>query len=118
MNNFLTQGGGASADIIAFHGYVHTRTCCPEPERIVDLLSGLRSVLAANGQAGKPLFNTEGGWGRTDFDGFNDPEQQAAFRAIQQFEHANRFTEAIHDRHAIDVVRAVTKAGVESGIKA
>jgi polysaccharide biosynthesis protein PslG len=81
MNNFLTQGGGASADVIAFHGYVHTRTCCPEPERIVNLLSGLRSVLAANGQAGKPLFNTEGGWGRTDFDGFTDPEQQAAFAA-------------------------------------
>jgi hypothetical protein len=81
MANFLAQGGGQSADIIAFHGYVHTSTCCPVPEKILDLVSGLRSVLASNGQASKPLFNTEGSWGDTTNDGFTDPDQQAAFAA-------------------------------------
>jgi hypothetical protein len=29
--------------------------------------------------AGKPLFNTEGGWSQADFEGFTDQDRQAAF---------------------------------------
>ncbi len=75
---FMSAGGGNYVDIIGFHGYVtsHTPGIYPVAEQFVSVAEDLKSVA---GVSGKPLFNTEGGFGQIKFDNFTDPDLQAAF---------------------------------------
>jgi hypothetical protein len=81
---YFQAGGGQYADIVAVHGYVSSPTTvcpssCPVPENVVAVLDNTRAVMAAAGQQGKPLFDTEGSWGVTS--DMTDPDQQVEFTA-------------------------------------
>jgi len=74
--------GGQFADIIAFHGYVGTTPgsgICPIPEDVNTVIDQLNTTVNNDGQAGKPWFNTEGGWSMAPDEGFLDQQRQAAF---------------------------------------
>ena len=60
LEDFLKKGGGKYVDVIGYHFYVnpHTRL----PEEMVPLVQLVRQILAENGVAEKPLWNTETGW--------------------------------------------------------
>jgi hypothetical protein len=79
---YFQAGGGQYADIVAVHGYVSTPTtvcpsACPVPENVAAVLDNTRAVMAAAGQQGKPLFDTEGSWGVTS--DMTDPDVQVEF---------------------------------------
>lgn len=64
LDKFFAAGGGAFVDGVAFHGYVNSIPAIPEDvNRIVD---AVQRVMAARGQSGKPLWDTEGSWGSSD----------------------------------------------------
>jgi hypothetical protein len=78
--------GGTFADVIGFHGYVGTKSSsypCPNPEEVNTVVNGLNTAVSSNPlqAAGKPWFNTEGGWSKAGDEGFTDPDQQSAFLA-------------------------------------
>jgi len=82
------NAGGSFSDAIGFHGYVGTATStntktvpCPTPENVNIVIADLNGTIAAfpSIAAGKPLFNTEGGWSEATAEGFTDPDRQAAF---------------------------------------
>ena len=77
LDEFLRAGGGQYVDVISFHGYLWPKP--PVPERIVDLIQALHEVMDRNGQSSKPLWDTEGGWGRREE--YPNPDLQAAFLA-------------------------------------
>jgi uncharacterized protein (TIGR03437 family) len=75
LKQYLTDGGGAYADVIAFHAYLNTQTQGQSnPEEV---LQGEAVIQAA--VAGKPLWNTESGWGPNG--NLPDSDMQAAFLA-------------------------------------
>lgn len=55
LAHFLKAGGGDHVDIISWHHYPGRM-----PEEMVPEIIGVRDVMARYGQAGKPLWNTEG----------------------------------------------------------
>ena len=88
---FQTQvdghAGGSFSDVIGFHGYVGTGSAtngiavpCPTPEDVNTVIANMNNnPTVSAGMAGKPLFNTEGGWSKADDEGFIDEDRQAAF---------------------------------------
>jgi polysaccharide biosynthesis protein PslG len=100
-NYFANTDAASSTDIIAFHGYITTGGCpsdCPVPEKVGDQIDHLTSKLPAS-ERGKPLFDTEGGWGAVPgtktVNAISDPDQQASFLAryylIQMSKHVAKF---------------------------
>jgi hypothetical protein len=77
LDEFLRAGGGQYVDVISFHGYIWPRP--PVPERIIDLVQAIRDVMERNGQAGKPLWDTEAAFGKVQE--YPDPDLQAAYVA-------------------------------------
>ncbi len=76
--------GGTFSDVIGFHGDVGTNSgVCPNPEEVNTVVDDLNNTALSFPieAAGKPLFNTEGGWSRASEEGFTDPDRQAAFLA-------------------------------------
>jgi hypothetical protein len=80
--------GGTFSDAIGFHGYVGTATHqttqsvpCPTPENVNTVIADMNQTFASfPGSAnGKLAFNTEGGWSEATYEGFTDPDRQAAF---------------------------------------
>jgi hypothetical protein len=57
---FLKKGGGQYVDAIGFHFYVNPHTLLPED--MLPVIQRVRQVMADNGLANKPLWNTESGW--------------------------------------------------------
>ena len=60
LAEFLKKGGGQYVDIIGFHFYVNPHTL--PPEDMLPVIQHVREVLAENGLANKPVWNTETGW--------------------------------------------------------
>jgi Glycosyl hydrolases family 39 len=58
LESYLEAGGGEYADIIGYHFYVTPRA----PEAMLPLIEKVRQVMAQNGAADKPLWDTETGW--------------------------------------------------------
>jgi len=83
MDGYLAAGGGAYADVIAFHGYVHHWKIgdYPVAENEITLVNSMKAVAAKYGQQDKPLWSTEGGWGNVSHTGFRNPVLQTAFTA-------------------------------------
>jgi len=54
MSSYLAAGGGAYADVMAFHGYTSSA-----PETIATLIGSYKSVFATYGQSAKPIWDTE-----------------------------------------------------------
>jgi hypothetical protein len=61
MNDYLAAGGGAYADIIAYHNYVQP----DNPEDEITMVQQMKTVMANQGHSAKPLWVTEGSWGTT-----------------------------------------------------
>jgi polysaccharide biosynthesis protein PslG len=57
LASFLSLGGTASVDVIAFHGYWSANA-----EDVVNVISTYTTVMAANGAATKPMWDTESSW--------------------------------------------------------
>lgn len=83
MDGYLAAGGGANADVIAFHSYVNHRIWGQYPiaENVVPLIQSVKAVMAKHNQQSKPLWITESGWGKTQYDGFTNESMQTAFTA-------------------------------------
>jgi PKD repeat protein len=90
MNSYLQAGGGKYADVIAFHGYVNA-----SPESIDSLAAAVAKVMNANGQSGKPLWDTEASWSLADSCSASicDQDQQAAFLVRHYMLHLSRNVE-------------------------
>lgn len=84
-NGYAAAGGLQYADILAVHGDVRTvPNICgvyPRAEDFTVVMQHLDAVLSKYGQLGKPVWDTEASWGRTDRDCFSDQDLQAAFLA-------------------------------------
>lgn len=59
LANYLQSGGSQYADGATLHGYTGGK----DPEAILRFCNMLRQIMDNNGMAGKPMFNSEGGWG-------------------------------------------------------
>jgi hypothetical protein len=57
LSLFLSAGGANYVDVIAFHGY-----STAQAEDINSVVSNYRKVMAANGVASKPMWDTESSW--------------------------------------------------------
>jgi hypothetical protein len=81
--SYFAAGGGQYADVITYHGYVQHGGCAGFPQAADELtyIDGVRSNMATYGQAGKPLWDTEVGWGVTSGSCFFHSNLQAAFVA-------------------------------------
>lgn len=77
MSGYLASGGGAYADVMAFHGYTISA-----PETIATLIDSYKKVYATYGQSGKPIWDTEAMDSTT-----SDPTLQARFLAIYYLLH-------------------------------
>ena len=58
VEEYLTKGGAAYADIIGFHFYVTPN----QPESMLPYISKVKALMAKYGVSSKPLWNTEAGW--------------------------------------------------------
>jgi hypothetical protein len=58
LAEFLSKGGGQYVDVIGYHFYVNTQP----PENMLPIIQQVKQIMADNGQAAKPLWNTEIGW--------------------------------------------------------
>ena len=78
FDEYFAAGGGKYADVIAWHGYAgrNDRPALP-PEGLSEQIRALRSVMARHHLADKPIWNTEGGWGKDAQ--LPDEKEQAAF---------------------------------------
>lgn len=76
LSSFLSQGGALYIDVIAFHGYSSATA-----EDVVNVISSYKTVMAANGVAGKPLWDTEASWSGFGNIGTPSSSQQVAFIA-------------------------------------
>jgi hypothetical protein len=77
LNQFFSAGGGSSTDVVAFHGYLPNSETAPE--QLTTVLDSINAAMAANGQSGKPVWDTEASWGTTIQ--LPDLDAQAAFLA-------------------------------------
>lgn len=59
LTSYLQAGGSRYADGATLHGYTGGK----DPEAIARFTNTIRQIMDNNGLAGKPIFNTEGGWG-------------------------------------------------------
>jgi len=58
LDQYLAAGGGAVADVISYHLYVHPNP----PESMLTLLMQVKSIAAQHGQSSKAIWDTETGW--------------------------------------------------------
>lgn len=58
LEEYLSKGGGAYADIIGYHFYVKP----DPPEAMVSAIRQVQDLMAEYGVGDKPLWNTEAGW--------------------------------------------------------
>jgi hypothetical protein len=78
LDAYLAAGGGKYADVIAWHGYLgRTNVPAEAPEKLVEQIGKVRSIMAKHGLGSMPLWNTEGGWGKDSQ--LPDQASQAAF---------------------------------------
>jgi hypothetical protein len=76
ISQYLASGGGAYADIIAFHGYLGKGNSNLE-DSYGTLINRVRTVMSHHGQATKELWDTECSWGKQDE--YPDLELQASW---------------------------------------
>jgi Glycosyl hydrolases family 39 len=78
LDEYFKSGGGKYADVIAWHGYAgrNDHPALP-PEGLARQIEALRAVLARYQLTDKPIWNTEGGWGKDAQ--LPDEKEQAAF---------------------------------------
>jgi hypothetical protein len=61
LTQYFSAGGGSSADVVAFHGYLPGSA--PAPEQLKGVVASINAAMAASGQSDKPIWDTEASWG-------------------------------------------------------
>ncbi|MGO9021231.1 MAG: cellulase family glycosylhydrolase [Syntrophobacteraceae bacterium] len=80
MDKFYAAGGVRTVDVVSLHGYPDPKD--DVPESIGGFLSvPMKAVMAKYGLSQKPLWDTEGSWGKIVSGAITDPDLQAAFVA-------------------------------------
>jgi hypothetical protein len=79
MANYFAAGGGKYADVIAVHAYVQHPGAYPVAEDVVTLIADVKSAMAKYGEGSKPIWNTEGSWGKTESTNFTNQDLQSSF---------------------------------------
>jgi len=89
MDGYLAAGGGAYADVIAFHGYVNPNSV---ESSLNTLINNMQSVMAKYGQQNKPLWNTEASWGQnSNYSDYNAEASITARMLLLQYPKVARF---------------------------
>jgi len=128
---YFAAGGPQYADVITYHGYVYRSGCIgfPKSEDELKVVSGVQAVMAAYGQSGKPLWDTEVSWGVTSASCFYDADLQSGFlaqifmlhwsagvRRVFWYQYNNQENGTLwtpnHDRHHRNYKGTLHKAGV------
>lgn len=73
LGEYLGAGAAKYIDVVGFHFYT-----AGSPEEVVGLARRVKQVMTDNGIPAKPLWNTEGGWGRTSSAKVFSSDNQAA----------------------------------------
>jgi hypothetical protein len=80
LDDYLAKGGGKYADVIAFHIYANNNDGHPVPEDVIKIVESVKAQLTRHPEvAGKPLWITEGSWGRTDQTNWGHHDEDSAF---------------------------------------
>jgi hypothetical protein len=80
LDDYLSAGGGAYVDVVAFHIYPNNNEGHPVPEDAVKMIDHIKSKLARNSEIrGKPLWMTEGSYGKSEDTNWDNPDQAFAF---------------------------------------
>ena len=81
FDNYISAGGGPYVDVVAFHAYATARDQeHPVAEDVLKSVAHVKEKVARHRElAGKPLWNSEGSWGKTDEANWRDWEQAQAF---------------------------------------
>jgi hypothetical protein len=80
MDDYFAAGGTQDVDAVAMHMYPNPNNDIAETV-VGSASSTLRTVMAKYGLAGKPMWDTEGGWGYASKGAITDPNLRAAFVA-------------------------------------
>jgi hypothetical protein len=82
LDDYLAKGGGQYADVIAFHVYANNNGNHPVPEDAVRIIEHVKAQLARHPEViGKPLWVTEGSWGKSDETNWGNSDEDSAFLA-------------------------------------
>jgi hypothetical protein len=80
LDDYLAQGGGKYADVIAFHVYANNNGDHPAPEDVVKVIKYIKAQLARHPEvARKALWITEASWGRSDETNWDHEGDDSAF---------------------------------------
>jgi hypothetical protein len=80
LHDYLKRGGDKYADVIAFHVYANAVEEHPLAEDVFRIVQRVKGELAHHPEvAGKPLWITEGSWGRSDEANWTVDDQPSAF---------------------------------------
>jgi hypothetical protein len=80
LDEYLAKGGGKYADVIAFHIYANSNGDHPAPEDVVKIIDIVKGRLIRHPEVvGKPLWITEGSWGRSDQTNWGHDGADSAF---------------------------------------
>jgi hypothetical protein len=79
MDHYFAAGIGPYIDIVSFHAYFAVPAGPDAPENYTSQVACIEKMMANRGQQNKPLWASEGGWGRES--DLPDLDQQAAYVA-------------------------------------
>ncbi|PYX62620.1 MAG: hypothetical protein DMG74_20160 [Acidobacteria bacterium] len=80
LDGYLGKGGGEYADVIAFHVYSNNAGDHPKVEDAVAMVDHVKSKLARHPEVGgKPLWVTEGSWGKTEETNWDSDDHPMGF---------------------------------------
>ena len=85
LSSFLSEGGAANVDIVAFHGYWSANA-----EDVLNVIANYRAAMAKNGIASKPLWDTESSWAGFGNLGSPSSTRQVGFVAKDYLLHWSR----------------------------
>jgi len=82
LEGYLSAGGGQYIDVVAFHCYANTNNPGDRPyaEDVLKMVSYVKEKLARHPEvSGKPMWMTEGSWGKTNEANFRDDDSPMAY---------------------------------------
>jgi hypothetical protein len=80
FNDYLAAGGGKYADVVAFHVYANAVGDHPVPEDVLGSIRRIKAELQKHPELNeKPLWITEGSWGKSDETNWTRDDDAAAF---------------------------------------
>jgi len=84
LDGYLSAGGGQYIDVVTFHCYANTNgpNDHPKAEDVLKMVSHVKEKLAKHPEvSGKPMWMTEGSWGKTNEANWGEPDPAMAYVA-------------------------------------